>query len=171
MAEIFREDPGAPGYFVSNEGRVRGRSGKLLKASVDGKGYPVFKPSYDDGKQRSRRVHVAVCETFHGPRPAPRCEVRHLNGVSTDNRVSNLSWGTHHQNMTDSVRHGTHLSLRKPGAKITQEQADEMRVLFATEPLLTQAMIGDLYGIAPNQVSSIKKNKSWVRGAGSGNID
>jgi hypothetical protein len=64
-------------------------------------------------KSVRRAVHTLVCEVFHGPRPTPKHEVRHLNGDPTDNRVENLRWGTKSENRWDSVRHGTHFNASK----------------------------------------------------------
>jgi hypothetical protein len=57
-------------------------------------------------------VHVLVAEAFLGPCP-DALEVRHINGVGWDNRAENLVYGTRAQNMSDSVRHGTHNQARK----------------------------------------------------------
>lgn len=58
-----------------------------------------------NGKTMNARVHWMVAETFIGPRP-PGQVVRHLNGDPGDNRVENLAYGTHSENMLDMVRHG-----------------------------------------------------------------
>ena len=51
-------------------------------------------------------VHRLMLETFVGPCP-PGMECRHLNGDPTDNRLCNLVWGTHSENIKDMYRHGT----------------------------------------------------------------
>lgn len=51
------------------------------------------------------RVHVLVLTAFHGPRPAGLI-ARHLNGNGSDNRASNLRWGTSSENMIDRNGHG-----------------------------------------------------------------
>lgn len=59
------------------------------------------------GDSRQRYVHQIVLETFHGPCPEGM-EVLHGNGIRTDNRLSNLRYGTRSENNTDSIQHGTH---------------------------------------------------------------
>lgn len=51
-------------------------------------------------------------ETFVGP-PPPGLEVRHLDGVSHNNLLSNLVYGTHLENMRDRLIHGTHHEVNK----------------------------------------------------------
>jgi len=45
------------------------------------------------------KVHQAVCESFHGPKPHPEALVLHLNEDGLCNRWDNLRWGTHEENM------------------------------------------------------------------------
>lgn len=58
------------------------------------------------------RVHVLVLLAFVGPRPSG-CETLHLNHDASDNRLANLRYGTHSENMLmnyekDGPRHKTH---------------------------------------------------------------
>jgi len=66
---------------------------------------------YMNGQRISRPVHRLVGEAFLGPLP-DGLQTRHLNGNGHDNRVANLKYGTHLENMRDSIEHGTHVSLR-----------------------------------------------------------
>ena len=56
---------------------------------------------------RSLKVHQLVAAAFLGPCP-PGMEVRHANGQKDDNRLENLSYGTHQENMQDAIAAGTH---------------------------------------------------------------
>ena len=111
--------PGAPGYEVSSDGRVR--SVPRLITYRDNR-----KPKWHEGCERKtflvkgylhvtlnvhRRkknfyVHLLVCEAFHGQRPSPSHEARHLNGIEIDNNAENLMWGTKSENAQDTLRHG-----------------------------------------------------------------
>lgn len=98
--------PGSAGrYQVSDDGQVFGMRNKMLRPTTDNGGYESVWITYPDGK-RMRLVHHLVLETFVGPRP-PGAETRHLNGNPSDNRVSNLAWGTAWENSNDKIAHGT----------------------------------------------------------------
>lgn len=57
-------------------------------------------------------VHQLVLAEFVGPRPTGLV-VRHLNGNSRDNRLSNLVYGTAAQNAQDAIAHGVNANLNK----------------------------------------------------------
>jgi len=74
---------------------------------------------------RSFQVHALVCAAFHGPKPSPELWVRHLNGISTDNRAENLRWGTAAENAQDTIRHGHHRGASMTHCKRGHEMTDE----------------------------------------------
>lgn len=45
------------------------------------------------------KIHQAVCEAFHGPKPQPNFVVIHLDEDATNNRPENLKWGTQKENL------------------------------------------------------------------------
>jgi hypothetical protein len=45
------------------------------------------------------KIHRLVCEAFHGPAPGDRTRVLHGDDNGTNNRPSNLSWGTQKENL------------------------------------------------------------------------
>lgn len=109
MIEQWRQVPGvSPAYEVSDLGRVRslkryaGTNLRVLATPLDSRGRPSV--CID---RKARRVHQLVALAFLGPRPEGM-EVRHLDGDMTNNRLSNLAYGTHAENIADQVRHGTH---------------------------------------------------------------
>lgn len=58
------------------------------------------------GVIRTHHVHYLVILAFEGERP-DGMDIRHLNGDPTDNRLSNLAYGTRSENCQDSIEHGT----------------------------------------------------------------
>ena len=104
-------------YEVSDLGRVRSlprprvRAARLLAANPGDNGYPIVSLRRD-GQGHSRRVHVLVAEAFIGPRP-PGQVIRHLDGDSLNNSLTNLAYGTPSENIKDQVRHGTHPFAKK----------------------------------------------------------
>lgn len=101
-------------YEVSSLGSVR-RVKESLRHPLTGRvlvGTLERKSGYrkvclaNGNRRRTRPVHVLVCEAFHGPRPVG-ADVRHLDGDSLNNTVTNLAWGSRSDNNRDAVDHGT----------------------------------------------------------------
>jgi hypothetical protein len=122
VSERWLPVPGFEGlYEVSDEGRARslpravsstsraGRvyalrlQGKLLKLHPSGKaGHFIFMlPGH-----KSCKIHTTILAVFVEPRPLG-LDGLHNDGDVTNNRLSNLRWGTVSENIADAVRHGT----------------------------------------------------------------
>lgn len=104
--EIWRAIPGYnEKYAVSNLGEVRSiRMGKMLKQRVDRAGYKSVRLT-SNGVTKTLLVHRLVAETFI-PRLPRQKVVNHLNGNKTDNRLENLEWTTHKENIQHAYRTG-----------------------------------------------------------------
>jgi hypothetical protein len=99
-------------YEVSNKGLVWSlRRQIVLKAFPSGNGY-LHVALHKDGRQKTRYIHKMVAAAFIGRCPAGM-EVLHGDGDQTNNHRTNLRYGTHAENVQESVKHGTHASTRK----------------------------------------------------------
>lgn len=120
MTEIWVPVPGYCGdYEVSDHGRVRsfkGRETRVLRPAATPDGYPQVALFDGSGRGASLTIHSLVMRAFVGARPDGG-EVRHLDGDPTNNRVTNLRYGTSSENRRDSVRHGTHPNAKKVKCK------------------------------------------------------
>lgn len=92
---------------LSSGGR---RAGKVLTAEfID---YRARVRLHANGTRTRAGVGALVLTAFVGPCP-PGLECCHNNGNPNDNRVENLRWDTHSENVLDQVRHGTHAGAAK----------------------------------------------------------
>ena len=104
--ELWRDWPQDPRIKVSNKGNV--------VSCKRGAPYPLKVFHTDCGYQRvgtggsSTSVHRMVAETWI-PNPNHYRDVNHINGDKDDNRVENLEWVTHSENL----RHAYRTGLRK----------------------------------------------------------
>ena len=107
--------PGFSDYSITMDGRVwsqtrldflgHNRKGRWLKPELVSGYFRVV--LCENNKIYKRLVHRLVLRTYVGLCPAGM-ECRHLNGVRTDNRLINLCWGTHQENVQDSVKNRTY---------------------------------------------------------------
>ena len=112
--EIWKPVVGYEGlYEVSSYGRVRsldrddGRGwwikGRILKQDLCKNG-GLRVTLYNRTKKTRFFVHRIVAEAFI-PNPYNKPEIDHINTIRTDNRVENLRWVTHTENMNNPITH------------------------------------------------------------------
>lgn len=166
----LKQIPGFPGYAITKSGRVW--SYPKRRSSINGKWliqYPVsdghlFVRLYQNNKAYTRRVHRLVLETYSSNCPKGM-ECRHLNGNPKDNRLCNLKWGTHSENMQDAVRHGTSGGFLVCGERVNTSKLKEkdirMIVYMYKTKLFKQREIAKIYNIDASSVSNIVCKKTW----------
>jgi hypothetical protein len=109
MQEVWKNVPGYDGvYQVSDLGRVRTtdnayHSPKVMSPKLD-KGY-LRLGLYKNKKMKTFNVHRLVAIAFI-PNPEKKRTVNHINGIKTDNRVENLEWATHKENVEHAFDNG-----------------------------------------------------------------
>lgn len=87
-----------------NDGKKQFVKGRTLKQWHNSNGYLGVTFSVN-GKTVQRYVHRLIAQTFI-PNPDKLPEVNHKNCVRTDNRIKNLEWVTHEENVEYREKHG-----------------------------------------------------------------
>lgn len=166
----FRAIEGWPGYAVGNDGSVwtqkePGACGRLwdnwrrMKHRTDAYGYAIVELRHN-GTVKLTKVHRLVLSAFVCKCPQGM-EASHCNGVRDDNRLSNLRWDTHRNNVADKIKHGTQQHGEKSGAaKLTDNDVREIRnLLYRGE---RQSVIATRYGVSRPTIGYIKQSKTWT---------
>ena len=86
-------------YYVTPSGDVY-RNGKKLKGDIS-KGYHRVRFSIESMPQW-KSVHRLVAELFID-NPSNKPHINHINNIRDDNRVENLEWVTHSENMLHCI--------------------------------------------------------------------
>lgn len=91
-------------YQVSNLGKVRTiKKGEAEMSQQENRNGYLTVHLRNKGVERRAMVHRLVAEAFI-PNPDEFRDVNHKNGNKADNRVENLEWVSHSDNMTHSFR-------------------------------------------------------------------
>lgn len=150
MKLIVKPVEGAMGYYVTNGGSLLSRRHKsglqpnphTLRLVDRGKGYLCAYVYYDTGVRKLETVHRLVLSAFAGPPPPDAPFALHNDGNPRNNKSSNLRWGTHQENMLDSVSHGTHAGRAngKAQAAFSPQEIEKLREEFAAGNVTIRAM-------------------------------
>lgn len=170
--EIWKPVPGYEGFYDASEcGHVRSvsrpsthytgkmimRGGRVLRGCINFKGY-LQVSLCRDGKTRTAFVHALVALTYRGPRPSGLL-VRHLNGDATDNRASNLAYGTQLENVADMEVHGT--IRRGENHALAKLTAENVRLMRDLAPTHRRQALADMFNVSINQVDNVVNNRQW----------
>lgn len=111
-----------------------------------------------DGKVKKFTVHRLVAITLI-PNTENKCQVNHINGDKTDNRVINLEWNTGSENQKHSIRIGLRTTN---GIKNSQSKLTEEQVLYIRSSEEKGYMLAKRFNISHATICDIKKRRSWL---------
>jgi hypothetical protein len=97
-----------PNYSVTPDGDVISNMRKLpiiLYPNKDRLGYLGITMTNQSGKRKRYGIHRLVAQAYI-PNPENKPQINHINGIKTDNRVSNLEWCTQRENNIHALRTG-----------------------------------------------------------------
>lgn len=172
MEKIWKKIPNYSSYEISNYGEIKTFNWKnlgreaIMKPALDPTGYPRTMLKRDDGLIHTIKVHRLVAITFiENPEGKP-C-VNHINGIRNDNRVVNLEWCTHKENMQHSFKIG--LSSQKgeknSNATLTDDQVREILAEYQFGKTgkngMTKQQIAEKYNTTFSVIKRLVQRKTW----------
>ena len=163
MLRITRRPiPNYPGYYAGTDGHIWSRKTgvwrRLSELITGGDVYPMVRLYC--GRTYNRRVYRLVARAFLGPRPTG-LQVRHVNDDKSDNRPSNLRYGTGKQNAADRERNGLQARGEDDGnAKVRTE--DVLRMRQRVDAGETRTSVAADYRLSVAQVSRIVSRRHWA---------
>lgn len=100
-AQGYVEIPGYSRYLINREGVVFNKeTGSLRRGRIGLNGYLQISVKRDDGRPHSPGVHRLLGLAFIHPEvDVSNLVINHLDGVKTNNDLSNLEWTTHQLNL------------------------------------------------------------------------
>lgn len=158
-----------PGYYVDEDGNfysqhfkrwglLRSHAPRLLKTVLFTTGYKMARVT-DGISEKRLSVAALVLESFVGPKPTDKHEVRHLDGNRQNNALSNLRWGTSKENYADKRRHGTdQIGSRNGQSKLTETDVLQVRTMLST---VTQRAVAKWFGVSQRAINFVSVGQHW----------
>ena len=127
-----------PSYEVSDQGRVRNKKTKHVRAFSNNHGY--LQVDLYPG-QKTKTVHRLVADAFLGKHPG--MQVNHIDGNKSNNHVSNLEWCSSSENN----QHAYNANLRNP-PKEKQVRIIETGETFRSITKCAEAIGGNIQNVS-----------------------
>lgn len=154
--------PNSKGYYVDVNGYVYKNNNKL-KPVNNGSGYHVVNISYLTSKRKTERVHRLVANAFIQNEQKKPC-VNHLDGNKTNNRVENLEWVTHRENMIHAYKNGLSnpkISLGSKHYKSKLTELDVVQIMASLSNGVRSSSLAKRYGVSKCTISDINRGVTW----------
>lgn len=161
-----------PNYQVGSDGSFYSLySNKKIKQNLGRDGY-YRAHLYTNSEHHAKLSHRLIAKAFiQNPENKP-C-VNHKNGIKTDNRVENLEWCTHKENIIHSykslgkkasehqinVARQRYLGENNPKAKINKEIACDIKEMYYSGISATE--IAKKFNLSRSYIHAIAKEKFW----------
>ena len=149
--EVWKPIPGYEGlYEASSQGRIRTAEGKTTSSAwadrrvwqqrimkqkwhkrKNGKHEDARVCLWKDGKEKTYLVSRLVAMSFL-PMPFDKLTVNHIDGNPSNNRIDNLEWCTHQENVQHAFDTGLQRNSQKP-VVLTSTDGHELRFVSMSE--------------------------------------
>jgi len=142
-------------YMVSEDGQIYSlKTNKILKQSKNRTGY--FKLNLWNSRQITVFPHRLVGKAFiDNPNNYP--QINHLDGVKTNNKVSNLEWCTHKMNL----QHAAAIGLIRRGEENGQSKLLEKDIINIRNSEKTATELAKQYNVHRRTIGFVLKRETW----------
>lgn len=157
----FTTIPILPSFEISLNSTIRNKKSLKIKSQyLSDTGYYMITVS-ENNKSKPYRVHRLFAETFI-PNPKGERYINHKNGIKTDNRIENLEWCSHLENMRHAFKTGlaNNTGIKNGMSKLNPTKVRKIKKLLSEG--ISQHKIASMFkGISRSCILKIKLGKTW----------
>jgi hypothetical protein len=149
---------GYENYLISKSGLVYSiKAKKLLKPTIDKKGYCKVALYNKQGKLSISLHRLVALNYIENPNNKP--QINHINGIKSDNKVSNLEWVTNQENAIHAIKSGLRDEAHKKARIDNQKQVIHLESgIFYDSLKIACESLNINYGSARNYINRRGKN-------------
>ena len=154
--------PGYEDYQVDTNGNVWS-----FKSGVKTAKKPSLRPNgylsimlFNNGKYKGYLVHRLIMLTFCGESDL---QVNHIDGVKTNNNLTNLEYCTPLENTRHAMELGlmNHKGENHPKSKLTKKDVIEIKTELLNYKRGMISALGRKYEVDPDTIGDIKRGITW----------
>jgi HNH endonuclease len=147
--------PGFPNYKINKNGDVLSSAYTKPRILIKKKKYGYLIVNlHKNGHCKTVSVHRLVAAAFI-PNINNKPFVNHKNGIKTDNRMENLEWVTHDENMKHASAMGLMpIGFRNKSTKLSDSDVNKIRLIGTSMPL---RHIAKMFNVSHRSILSILK--------------
>jgi transposase len=142
-------------YLASNLGRIKTKTGKILKG-YDQNGYKIVKITNNLNKRKTIGVHRLIALAFL-PNPNNLPSVNHINKVRNDNTLENLEW----MSVKDNNVHSKKRKKTSFQANSVFYERDLKLIHLMLEYNIPRELIEKIYQIERNTLTNLFNDKTY----------
>jgi hypothetical protein len=163
LEEVWMPVPNYESFYqVSNSGKfaIIKKDGRVLRKLNTATQYlSVSCKDIDGSGQKALYIHQLVAHVFIGKRPDGMV-VRHIDGNRYNNHVSNLCYGSPHENTLDSIKNKTYAKERNGRSLLNQRMVNAIRSLF-NDKIVSKTQLAKAFQVSESTINAIIKNRNW----------
>lgn len=166
--EVIKEIKGT-NYIISDDGKIystsnvgRGKYHQEITQRLDKDGYSVVTLGVK-GQRSVCKVHRIIAETFIPNNDITKVEVDHINNIRTDNRVCNLQWVSHLENV-QKIPDENKCDVKgesNPNSKLKVNDIKQIRHLY-NDKKYSITKLSNLFNVGWTTISHIVNYETWI---------
>jgi len=135
-----------PRVCVRNNGRTYTNSKEYILCQNLKHGWYYQVKLSNAGRYKTKLVHRLIAEAFI-PNPFNKPDINHINCIKNDNRIENLEWCTH----TENMRHS---------AKLNKKIVEEILLLNKSSNI-SRLDLSKMFCVSRNTIRRVITKESW----------
>lgn len=146
------------GYILYEDGTLIGKRGQAKSYHDNGKGYLITGLMFE-GKRITKAKHRLLAEAFI-PNPNNLAEVDHIDTDRQNNKLDNLRWVTHGENIEHSYNTQNRSAVGEDNARCVTDEVNVRNICELLSQGLSSADVRDR-GFDYSLVRAIKSRRNW----------